>query len=320
MRVIQIANQKEWDDFVGTEPQSQFAQSWDWADFQLGLGAKIWRLAVLDNGEILATAKFTKKPLFIGKSYFYCDRGPVMKDNIFNMQIFNLLIEEINKIAQSEKAIFFRFDPVYNLSGVNGLSKTIDIQPKKTAILDLSKNEEELLAAMHQKTRYNIRLAQKKGVVIEQAGKEKFEEFWRLMEETRERDEFKLHGKEYYRQMLSLDFIKLYFAKYEGKVIAASIVARYGDMATYMHGGSSNNDREVMAPFLLQWTAIADAKKAGLKYYDFYGVDENKWPGVTRFKMGFNPAVFEYSGTHDLVYNNLWYSVYKWLRIIRRKL
>ncbi len=140
------------------------------------------------------------------------------------------------------------------------------------------------------------------------------------MEETKERDEFNLHDKDYYFSMIGLNLIKLYFAKLDGVVIATSIVSYYGDMATYVHGGSSNKNREVMAPFLLQWTAMLDAKKAGLKYYDFYGVDEVKWPGVTRFKMGFSPTVFEYFGTHDQVYNQAWYNVYKWLRNIRRRL
>jgi lipid II:glycine glycyltransferase (peptidoglycan interpeptide bridge formation enzyme) len=139
------------------------------------------------------------------------------------------------------------------------------------------------------------------------------------MEETRERDGFHLHGRAYYEAMIGQKMVLLYFAELDGKVIAASIVTHYGDMATYVHGGSSNDNRDVMAPYLLQWTAILDAQKAELKYYDFYGVDETKWPGVTRFKMGFNPRVYEYPGTHDLVYNQAWYNVYKWLRNLRRK-
>lgn len=333
MQIIQITNQDQWDGFVGAQSVAQFAQSWDWAVFQASKVEKIWRLAVVSGSEILAVAKVAKKTLIGGRSYFYCDRGPIFKDNIYNAEVASCLFAELKLLAKAEQAVFLRFDPIFpsTSSGqVPGVSlkqmlsdflieKTIDIQPKKTAILDLSKSEDELLAAMHQKTRYNIRLAQKKGVAIEQVGAEKFEEFWRLMEETRERDEFKLHGKKYYQGMLGLGFVKLYFAKFENEVIATSIVAHYGDMATYVHGGSSNEHREAMAPFLLQWTAILDAQKVGLKYYDFYGVDEVKWPGVTRFKMGFNPQVYEYSGTHDLVYSRPWYNVYKWLRKVRRK-
>ena len=319
MKIVEITDKKIWNDFVGAQKQSQFAQSFEWADFQSVRVGKIWRLAVEDNGVILAVVKFVKKPLLFGRSYLYCDRGPIFLNNEWQVEAGHLLVAEIRKIASQENAVFLRFDPVFDLDVQKaGLIKTIDVQPKKTAILDLSKTEEELLAAMHQKTRYNIRLAQKKGVTITQVGKEKFEEFWQLMEETRERDDFNLHGKKYYHDMIDVDFVKLYFAEYQDKVIAASITSMYGDMVTYIHGGSSNTSREVMAPFLLQWTAICDAKRAGYKYYDFYGVDENKWPGVTRFKMGFTPEVVEYLGTFDLVYDSLWYTVYKWLRRVRR--
>lgn len=320
MRVVYIKNQIHWDGFIGTQLHSQFAQSYDWAEFQSEVVGKIWRVGVVENDEIIAAVKIVKKPLLAGWSYLYCDRGPIFKNNTWNKAAGDLLLLEINRLAVKEKSVFMRFDPVFDLVPSKlDLIKTIDIQPRKTAILDLSKSEEELLSAMHQKTRYNIRLAQKKGVTISIAGVERFEEFWKLMEETKERDDFNLHGKAYYKAMIEVPFIKLYFAEYQDKVIAVSIVAQYGDMTTYVHGGSSNVSRGVMAPFLLQWTAIQNAKAAGVSYYDFYGVDEKKWPGVTRFKMGFSAEVVEYSGTWDLVYNKMWYSAYKWLRIIRRK-
>lgn len=332
MKIIEITNKEQWDGFVSSQPFSQFAQSWEWADFQNNGAGRVWRLAVEEDGQVLAAAKLVKKQLFFGKTYLYCDRGPIFTNNVWQAEVGQRLMKEIEKIANSEKSVFLRFDPIFPsassgqaplISVVQMLSwlsveKTIDIQPKKTAILDLTQSEEELLKSMHQKTRYNIRLAQKKGVVIEQVGAERFEEFWQLMEETRERDEFSLHGKKYYERMIGLGMIKLYFASLAGKPIAAAIISHYGDMATYVHGGSSNENREVMAPYLLQWTAVLDAKKEGLKYYDFYGVDEAKWPGVTRFKMGFNPGVFEYPGTHDVVFKKVWYNVYKLLRKIRR--
>lgn len=319
MHIEEIKDKNIWDGFVGAQTCAQFAQSFAWGDFQALNGNEIWRLAAVEGEQIAAVAKIIKKPLPFGWSYLYCDRGPVFIGNQWEETAGQALLAEIARLAKAEKSVFLRFDPIFDLRAMNQvLIKTIDIQPKKTAILDLSKDEDELLAAMHQKTRYNIRLAQKKGVSIERVGAERFEEFWRLMEETRERDEFKLHSKRYYKAMISLGFVKLYFAQLGGKVIAASIVAQYGDMATYVHGGSSNENRDVMAPFLLQWTAILDAQKVGARYYDFYGVDENKWPGVTRFKKGFNPEVFEYPGTYDLVYDKAWYTVYKWLRKLRR--
>jgi lipid II:glycine glycyltransferase (peptidoglycan interpeptide bridge formation enzyme) len=319
MDIVEIKEQEKWDSFVAAQPQSQFAQSLAWGGFQAGFGHKPWYLAAVEEGQILAAAKFIKKPLFFGWSYFYCDRGPVFQNNLWHEEAGKLLFREFQKIAMSERAIFLRFDPVFDLSQAKlSLEKTIDIQPKKTAILDLSLSEEELLGKMHQKTRYNIRLAQKKGVEIKN-GKGDFEIFWQLMEATKDRDGFRLHSKSYYQKMLELDFVRLHTAWFAGKMIAGVVVVSYGDMATYVHGASSNEQREVMAPYLLQWTAMLEAKAHGLKHYDLYGVDENKWPGVTRFKMGFNPCLFEYPGTYDLVYKKASYAVYGVLRMIRRK-
>jgi peptidoglycan pentaglycine glycine transferase (the first glycine) len=217
------------------------------------------------------------------------------------------------------------------------IKKTIDIQVSKTIILDLIKSEEELLAAMHQKTRYNIRLAEKRGVKIREAGVSSpllspangagkeglgvvggFEKFWDLMSATVNRDGFRLHEKEYYKKMLEVENIKLYFAEFEGKVICAGIFSFFGDTAIYLHGASSDENRELMAPHLLQWELIKKAKSLGCKYYDFFGIDEKKWPGVTRFKRGFGGQELNYPGTFDIIFDKRKYIVYKLLRIIRR--
>jgi len=200
------------------------------------------------------------------------------------------------------------------------LFKTIDVQPSKTLILDLTKSEDELLQAMHQKTRYNIRLAEKKGVKIMEVGANRFEEFWQLLVSSGDRDKFNLHGRSYYQAMLKLanDFVKLFFAEYQGKPLAGSLVTFFGDSATYIHGGSSDKNREIMAPYALHWQIIKQAKQLGYKYYDFHGVDAAKWPGVTRFKMGFGGQVINYPGTFDLVYDTGWYNIYKMVRRVRR--
>ena len=173
---------------------------------------------------------------------------------------------------------------------------------------------------MHQKTRYNIRLAEKKGVKIVESGAARFEEFWQLLVSTGDRDEFNLHGRSYYQEMLKFDsnFVKLFFAESEGKLLAVSLVVFFGDMATYIHGGSANENREVMAPYALQWQMIKLAKQMNYKYYDFHGVDEVKWPGVTRFKFGFGAKQADYPGTFDLVYDQGWYNIYKMVRKVRR--
>jgi lipid II:glycine glycyltransferase (peptidoglycan interpeptide bridge formation enzyme) len=107
-------------------------------------------------------------------------------------------------------------------------------------------------------------------------------------------------------------------AEYEKQIIAGNIIAVFGDMATYVHGASSSEYRNVMAPYLLQWHAMKFAKSLDRKYYDLHGIEE-RYPGVARFKQGFGGNEIQYPGTHDLVYQPIWYNVYKAARHFRRK-
>ena len=166
---------------------------------------------------------------------------------------------------------------------------------------------------MKPKTRYNIKIAEKHRIKIDQ-GKEYFEDFWELMKKTSKRDQFVSHPKEYYLKMS--DFMEIMVAKYEDKVIAANLTVFFGDWCVYLHGASDYNFRDKMAPYLLQWETIKKAKKQGKKHYDFWGVDEKKWPGVTRFKTGFSPKTgfAEYAGAWDEAYASLWYGLYKLIK------
>jgi peptidoglycan pentaglycine glycine transferase (the first glycine) len=321
MEIINITDKQQLNNFAGGEKHSQFLQSYEWGEFQRQVSGIIWRLGIVENGELIVSAKLVRKQLPMGKSYFYCGRGPVFKNGDWNQAAGTLIFKEIKRLAEEEGIMFLRFDPIFDLAKFNyPIIKTIDVQPSKTAILDLSQSEEEILKNMHQKTRYNIKLAEKKGVKIIEAGADRFEEFWQLMASTSDRDEFNLHGRSYYQEMLKLDnkFLKLFFAQYRGKLLVGNLVVFFGDTVTYIHGGSSSENREVMAPYALQWQTIKLAKQFGYKYYDFHGVDEVKWPGVTRFKMGFGPKEINYPGTFDLVFDPGWYKIYKMVRQVRR--
>jgi lipid II:glycine glycyltransferase (peptidoglycan interpeptide bridge formation enzyme) len=323
MDAIKINNKKQLNDFVGSQKHSQFLQAWQWGEFHKTVSENVFRVGVEDGGKLIAAATIIKKALPMGKKYFYCPRGPIIdKSQIATTkQIVELLYDIIKQMAQEEDAMFLRFDPTFQITDYQlPIVKTIDIEPGQTLILNLEKSEPELLKGMHPKTRYNINLAQKRGVKIIEAGSDRFEEFWQLMCQTGERDNFRTHGISYYKEMLKADndFIKLFFAEYKGKPISSIIVAFFGDTATYAHGASSNNDRNVMAPYLLQWHCIKSAKELGHKYYDFYGINAKRWPGVTRFKKGFGGKEVNYPGTYDLVFDKNWYSIYKMVRKVRR--
>ncbi|MDD5291475.1 MAG: peptidoglycan bridge formation glycyltransferase FemA/FemB family protein [Patescibacteria group bacterium] len=335
MEIVELKEEYKLNDFLTGQEHGQFLQSFLWGQFQEKVAGKVFRLGAEEGGKLIAAATIVKKVLPMGKNYFYCPRGPVGKFQIQNSkfqtnsnnqiqnskQVAELLFYEIRELARKEGAMFLRFEPDKELNLGNWqIEKTLDVQPSKTLVLDLAKSENELLEKMHPKTRYNIRLAEKKGIKIIEAGLEDFDKFWELMNQTSDRDDFRSHGIDYYKEMLKLgkDFIKLFFADYCGKHIATAIVSFFGDTATYMHGASSDKDRNVMAPYLLQWEIIKLAKKEGNKYYDFFGIDEKKWPGVTRFKNGFSGREINYPGTFDLIFDSGWYSVYKMVRKVRR--
>jgi lipid II:glycine glycyltransferase (peptidoglycan interpeptide bridge formation enzyme) len=337
MKLFYFTGREQLNDFIKTAFEvdgAEFLQSWEWGDILEIEGKEILRVGVIDdNNQILAAATLVKTPLglnLIGSAvnyfYWYAPRGPIFngKSPAANCELEKFLLSEIKKIDR--RAIFLRIEPKGIPADGLGLplKKTLDLQPRKTLILDLTPDEEELLSAMNQKTRYNIRLAEKKGVEIVAGAKADFSEFWRLMSLTGDRDNFRLHHSEHYQKLIDSDpdggFIKLFFARYQNRNIAAGLFCFYGGRATYLHGASDNEFRNVMAPYLLQWFVIKMAKKTGCNYYDFCGIDEKKWPGVTRFKLGFGGRQVEYPGTFDVVFRSTAYYLYNFSRRVIRKL
>lgn len=264
--------------------------------------------------ELVAVFNLKRQNIGAGFFYYYSPRGPIIiKDS---EQVWKVLSSYIKEGG----LVFWRVEPL-QLPQVLSFKKTIDLQPRKTLLLDLSKGEEQLLKEMHQKTRYNIRLAEKKGLVfIEAKDENDFEDFWSLMQKTGDRDSFKIHGKEHYRILAQGNpgFIKLFLIKHGSQCLAAGLFSFYGNKVTYLHGASDNKNRQLMAPYLLQWEAIKMAKGKGYKYYDFFGVDEKKWPGVTRFKLGFGGYPADYAGTNDWTFKPFIYYLYSLIRKIKR--
>jgi len=330
----QVQDKEQWNRLAASQPHARFLQSWQWGEFQKSLGREVKRLGF--NNQIFAQA--IKMPLPLGKSYWYVPHGPVMAGEVAD----DVYKELRNSLRNSDGALFARFDPApaatlrYGAGSFPSESFLPEIatqqpvastQPQCTSVLNLSKTEDEILAYMRQKTRYNMRLAEKKGVQIS-AGN--VEDFLSLNKLTTERDKFISHAEAYYQKMiqsLPKDFVKIWKASYNGKAIACNIVICFGDTATYAHGASSNESREVMAPYLLQWNVIKDAQSRGYKYYDFWGVNpENEnhqafkksWQGISRFKAGFGGEIVCYPDSFDLIFNKTWYNVYRLLCHVRR--
>ena len=240
-------------------------------------------------------------------------------------------------------ATFMRLEPLdedshqrlRTLAGGRALVPTFAVQPRQTSLVDISGSEDHVLAAMHPKHRYNIRLAQKKGVRIERLNATGFERFWQLMSTTAHRQDFRTHEAGYYKAMLEeLDKdgeIHLLIASAEGMDLAALLLITYEGTATYLHGASSEEMRGHMAPYALHWEAICLARELSCTTYDLWGthatqdletgewrpVDGHASAGVTRFKLGFGGEIVNYPGTFDLILRPFWYSLYKGIRALR---
>ena len=314
----EINDSQLWNAFVQKHGPASgaFLQSWDWGEFQKAFGRQVLCVGWLEQNEIIAAAQLVEFPLPFNQKYFYCPRGPVLAKAEQLMEIIAALREETKKRG----AMFLRLEPEVGESAWSGQAKkTIELHPAHTLLTDLSPASEILLAKMHPKTRYNIRLAEKKGVEIENGAA--FDEVWPLFETTAKRDGFHLHPREYYQEMLVRNGtamkVFLAVARFAGQVVAANIMVDFAGTRTYLHGASGAEYREVMAPHLLHWTLIQSAKQAGLTSYDWWGVaSENApeyhlWAGITRFKLGFGGRRVSYPGTFDFVLQPWQYRLYQ---------
>ncbi len=207
--------------------------------------------------------------------------------------------------AGHPRVIFLRVEPAETSVGakiLGGWHWSRGVQPTATLRLALSADE-SLFAAMHPKTRYNIRLAERKGVSVTrvEASPKMIHMFWGLLRETAARDGFTLHAEAYYEQMLRHVPSALFVASWNGQPLAAALVAFFGTTAYYLHGGSASIHRDAQAPVALHWVIMRDVRQQGMTVYDLWGADEVRWPGVTRFKRGFAPdlPLTEYAGAFD---------------------
>lgn len=299
--------------------ENNLLQSEDWAKFQEALGRKSVNLAGSFGFEA---------PIMFGKSFVWIEKGPKKISN-FKFPITNI----------DPKVIFVRLEPgivtesdvkKYKLKKV-GKKSLLSGQksPKATLALDLNQSEEELLSGMKSKTRYNVRLAAKKGVTVRVSSNPADANIlFELLKSTEKRNKgYSTHESDYYLKMMESlapkGILKIYIAEYESKPLAAILVSQFGEVATYLHGGFTDVHKELMAPYLCQWEAIKEAKKAGAKVYDFWGVAEtddpsDPWAGITRFKVGFGGEKIIFPGAYDYVINKFWYNMLSFAANLRR--
>ncbi len=303
-------------------------QSWAWGDFRELTHVTVKRLMGFDGSEAVSQLQLTfhpipKLPYTVG----YCPKG-VWPDDI--------QLSALKDLGQREKAIFIKLEPdvssppknAADLEGLRHILLTSGCQPGRplftqySFLMDLTAPEDELLARMKSKTRYNIHVAEKHGVeVVEDSSDVAFETYLRLMKETTSRQQFYAHSETYHRNMWrtmrAAGIAHLLKATYQGEVLTAWILFKYKDRLYYPYGASSRTHREVMASNLVMWTAMRLGKSWGCRSFDLWGAlgpnpnPKDPWYGFHNFKLGYGGALAEFVGSYDLVINPRLYQLYR---------
>lgn len=298
--------------------QSHPLQSPAWGEFRKAMDIDVERL----NDWYITFHRIPYTPWTIG--YFPKGPNPTKK-----------MADALYSLGKQKRAIFIQLEPnVENSSSFivhrsSSLKKSHHpLFTKYTFVLDLAKSEEQLLASMHPKTRYNIRVAQKHGVTVaENNSPEAFREYLTLSRETTNRQGFYAHNRTYHETMWQIlhakNIARLFTATYEGKTLAAWIVFVWGNTIYYPYGASSRLHREVMAPNLMLWEIARWAKAQKIKYFDLWGAigpnpdPKDPWYGFHRFKQRFGPDLVEYVGSYDIIINPILYRLYTIADILR---
>jgi lipid II:glycine glycyltransferase (peptidoglycan interpeptide bridge formation enzyme) len=289
-------------------------QSWEWGEFRKKMGLDLVRLGHYEGNRLIQAYQLTFHPVpFLKNTIGYLPKGPIPDGK---------MVEALSDLGRKKNAAYIKIEPnVFKerlTTNDERLTKLGLIPSKKSLftkynfLIDLTKSEEQLLAAMHPKTRYNIGIAQKKGVeVYESTKQEDFEIYLKLYFETTRRQKYFGHTPTYHRQLwetlMPAKMARTLIAKYQGKPLVAWMLFNFADTLYYPYGGSSTEHKEVMASNLVCWEAIRLGKKMGLKVFDMWGAlgpnadESDPWYGFHRFKAGYGPAHVEYVGTYDLV-------------------
>jgi len=325
-------NEDRWEQVLARHPQAHLLQTYAWGELKAAFG---WQVLRVESGQAAAQILLRRLPL--GLRLAYVPRGPIGA-------WLPELLPELDAACRSLGAFALTIEPdapddaaaALEL-GYHGFRPSRQpIQPRRTLLVDLSGSEDEMLGRMHQKTRYNLRLAAKKDVTVEAWSD--LEAFGQMMQHTASRDGFGAHHPTYYARAHELfhplGACELFVARHAGQPLAALMAFAYGQRAWYLYGASSDLERQRMPAYLLQWEAMRWARSRGCTSYDLWGVPDTElselerdfagrsdglW-GVYRFKRGFGGELVRSLGAWDRVYRSRAYALFQQLSHWRRSL
>lgn len=341
--LTRIQDPDVWNKIVASLPGGHLLQSWQWGQLKEKYGWQadrlVWETA---SGSALAAAQVLRRDLTIPVlgvrlTVYYCPKGPALDWS--NSELRRHVLSDLQSFAAQRGSILIKIDPNLTVGvGFPGESESLEmpggeqtiqaladqgwresrqqIQFANTMTLDLTLSEDELLSGMKQKTRYNLRLASRRGVSVRRGGSQDLDLLYRMYAETSLRDGFVIRKTAYYddvwRSFIDAGLAQPFLAEVEGEPVAGLIAYRFGNTAWYIYGMSSNAHRDKMPNHLLQWEAIRWAKEQGCTSYDFWGAPDSPsqkdrmW-GVYRFKQGFGARLVRTPGAWDFTNRTVLY-------------
>jgi peptidoglycan pentaglycine glycine transferase (the first glycine) len=358
---VHDAGQENWNELITSLPGRHILQSWEWGESKRISGwqasHKVWRDADDQTAAaaLILTRAISLKGIEFPLRIMYIPRGPIIR-NWVDIPLRTKVLSDLNEIGKQRNVVFIKMDPEVELGrGVpreagadeNSWAQNLigdlredgwipspeQVQFRNTMLIDLQPELEQLLANMKQKTRYNVRLAERRGVTVRPGNLSDLDLLFNMYAETSLRDGFTIRNADYYlslwRDFITAGMAEPLLAEVDGEPVAGVIIFRFGGRAWYMFGMSREAHREKMPNYLLQWEAMVRAKQEGCVSYDLWGAPDEfdeKDPlwGVFRFKAGLGAEVVRFIGAWDLPLNPLMYRTYtqllpRVLEIMRRR-
>jgi lipid II:glycine glycyltransferase (peptidoglycan interpeptide bridge formation enzyme) len=333
VRIADDTDHERYNAFAAASPYADVLQAWEWGEVKRRSGWTPRRFLVEDGDRIVAAAQVLgKRPVRGAPRLLYSPRGPIAEG--FQPEPLGELVRAIKDNAGD--AFLLKCDPpiedgsqeVKALASVGMQPAPAagfgGVQPKAVMVLELAPDPDKILSGFHSKWRYNIRLAERKGVEVAKATRDDLPAFYDLLLTTAKRDGFFIRGRSYFEDLFDClepaGMIAMFLARFEGMPIAGAICMGLGPRITYVYGASSNEHRNVMPNHIMQWTMIRWAKEQGYAIYDFRGVSpvrdgkpvEEHIAGLNRFKEGFGARYVEYAGAYDLPLRPLVYRAWRY--------
>ena len=328
MKIIDAQDQKQWDDFVTSHEEANFLQAWAWGEFHLSRNKKIVRRIVLDDKDKPVAAYVGEIETAKRGKYMAIAGGPIMDWS--DKKLVRMVFKDIKEQGQLNNCVFIRIRPQLEASKkAEKLFQNLGLQPapyylsvELAGVLDLNQSEDEIKKNAATRIRRALNKAKKEGVTVETSVDPKdIKKFYKIQLETATRHNFYAFSEDFLeKQFVAFaknGQVKLYIAKHNNKILAENFMIFYGNEASYHYGVSSEAGTKISSAPLLHFTAMEDARKQGIKRYNFWGitgVDETKhrFYGVSQFKRGFGVTELQYLHAHDMILKPLAYKL-NWL-------